>query len=79
MTVGTLADQWLSGKVNLKPSTSALYESILSTHVLPRWREVPLTRVEHGDVQAWVARLATSGLSASHVRDVVGCWPASSA
>ena len=55
MTVGVLAEQWLTGKVNLKPSTFALYESILSTHVLPRWNNVPLTRVEHGDVQAWVA------------------------
>jgi integrase len=72
MTVGTLAGQWLAGKVNLKPTTRALYESILSTHVLPRWRGVPLTRVEHGDVQAWVADLVASGLSPSHVRDVLG-------
>jgi integrase len=72
MTVGTLAEQWLGGKVNLKPTTRALYESILSTHVLPRWRDMPLTRVEHGDVQAWVAGLVASGLSPSHVRDVLG-------
>jgi hypothetical protein len=50
-TVGELSEQWLVGKVNLKPSTQALYESILSTHILPPWRDVPLTRVEHGDVQ----------------------------
>lgn len=72
MTVGALAGQWINGKVNLKASTYALYESILSTHVLPRWRDVPLTRVEHGDVQAWVAGLVAAGLSPSHVRDVVG-------
>ena len=67
-TVGELSEQWLVGKVNLKPSTQALYESILSTHILPRWRDVPLTRVEHGDVQTWVAGLVASGLSPSHVR-----------
>jgi integrase len=72
ITVGSMADQWLAGKVNLKPSTFALYRSILATHVLPRWRDVPLTHVEHGEVQAWVAGLVASGLSPSHIRDVVG-------
>lgn len=72
ITVGAMAEQWLAGKVNLKTSTFALYESILGTHVLPRWRDLPLTRVEHGDVQAWVASLVASGMSPSHVRDVVG-------
>lgn len=72
VTTGVVAEQWLAGKVNLKPSTYALYESILSKHVLPRWRDVPLTRVDHGDVQSWIATLVASGLSASHVRDVVG-------
>ena len=72
VTVGTLAEQWLAGKVNLKPTTRALYESILSTHVMPRWHDVPLTKVEHGDVQAWVAGLVASNLSASHVRAVLG-------
>jgi hypothetical protein len=67
-----MADQWLAGKVNLKTSTFALYQSILGTHVLPRWRDVPLIHVEHGEVQAWVACLVASGLSPSHVRDVVG-------
>lgn len=72
MTTGSLAEQWLAGKVNLKPSTHALYESILSTHVLPRWSDVPLTRVEHGGIQTWVAGMVASGLSPSHVRDIVG-------
>ncbi|MEP7180138.1 MAG: hypothetical protein ABI775_13710, partial [Pseudonocardiales bacterium] len=72
LTVGRLAEQWISGKVSLKPTTRALYDSVLGTHVLPRWRDVPLTRVEHGDVQAWVAQLVASGLSAGHVRKVHG-------
>jgi integrase len=72
ITVGAMASHWFAGKVNLKPSTFALYESILGKHVLPRWRDVPLTHVEHGDVQSWVAGLVASGLSPSHIRDVVG-------
>ena len=35
VTTGVVAEQWLAGKVNLKPSTYVLYESI-SKHVLPR-------------------------------------------
>ncbi len=63
VTVGAMAEQWLAGKVGIKPSTQALYDSILSTHVLPRWESVPITRVQHGDVQTWVASLVASGLS----------------
>ena len=36
LTVGSLAEQWIAGKVSLKPTTRALYESVLSNHVLPR-------------------------------------------
>ena len=72
LTVGSLAEQWIKGKVSLKPTTRALYDSVLGTHVLPRWREIPLTRVEHGDVQVWVAQLVVSGLSAGHVRKIHG-------
>lgn len=72
ITVGVLASQWINGKVSLKPTTRALYDSVLNTHVLPRWSDVPLTRVEHGEIQAWVAGLVASGLSAGHVRKVHG-------
>lgn len=72
ISVDVLARQWLAGKVNLKSTTYALYESILGKHVLPRWGDVQLTDVEHGEVQAWVAELVASGLSPSHVRDVLG-------
>ena len=38
LTVGSLAEQWIEGKVSLKPTTRALYDSVLGTHVLPRCR-----------------------------------------
>lgn len=72
ITVGAMAEQWFDGKVSLRPTTRALYESVLGTHVLPRWRDVQLIHVEHGDVQAWVAQLVASGLSAGHVRKIHG-------
>ena len=36
---------------------------MLRRQVLPRWGSVPLARVSHADVAAWVAALSASGLS----------------
>mgnify|MGYP003693649281 CR=1 FL=1 len=53
----------MAGKINLKPTTWARYENALTVHVLPRWATVPLTAVEHGQIQAWLAELTASGQS----------------
>jgi hypothetical protein len=55
--VGELADVWLAGKINLKPTSRARYADVLKTHVLPRWGNVALIQVTHGDVQAWLSEL----------------------
>lgn len=70
MTVGELADQWLAGKVNLAPGTRQVYESVLSVHVRPRWGSVPLSRVDHGALQAWIAQLIASGMGSWYVHKV---------
>lgn len=71
ITVGAMADTWLSSKVNLKASTRARYESALDVHVRKRWGTTPLARVDHGSVQAWVDEMAASGASAAQVRKIV--------
>jgi integrase len=68
VTVGTVADQWIAGKINLKPTTRARYESALTVHVRPRWGSVPLAKVGHGDIQAWLAQLAAAGQSGASIR-----------
>jgi integrase len=68
VTVETMAGRWLAGKVNLKSTTRARYEAALKVHVLPRWGSTPLDRIEHGEVQAWLADLMASGQSAASVR-----------
>jgi Phage integrase, N-terminal SAM-like domain len=70
ITSGELADEWLAGKVNLKPTTRALYTSVIETHIRPRWGSVSIGKVAHGDVQRWVADLVASGLSGGHVHKV---------
>jgi len=69
-----VAAQWLAGKVNLKPTTRARYEGVLSVHVLPRWGAAPVSSVEHGAVQAWVAELSAGGLSGASVRKAYGVF-----
>jgi integrase len=71
-TVGTLAEAWLAGKVNLKPTTRARYEAALHVHVLPRWGTTPLDRVEHSEVQDWIAAMVTAGQSGASVRKTYG-------
>jgi integrase len=68
VTVGHVAEQWLAGKLNLKQSSRTRYESALHAHVLPRWGQVPLDRIDHADIQAWVAALTAAGLSPASVR-----------
>lgn len=68
ITVGEYADEWLNGKVKIKPSTRRSYETLLRHQVLPMWQRTPLSGVRHEDVGAWVQRLHGSGLSASKVR-----------
>ena len=72
VTVGALAQPWLAGKVNLKPTTRARYHGVLAAHVLPRWANVPLIHVEHGDVQSWLAELSAAGQSGASVRKAHG-------
>jgi integrase len=58
VTFGDQAARWRAGKVALKPSTLASYDSLLRSHVLPRWGRVPLNRVTHEAVVVWVAELS---------------------
>ncbi len=77
-TVGELAPVWLAGKINLKPTSRARYADVLKTHVLPRWGNVALIRVTHGDVQAWLSELSDRGLAGASVRKAQGVLWASS-
>jgi integrase len=67
LTFGPFAEEWLSGRVRLKPKTAAGYRGLLDSRVLPRWAGVPLGRVAYADVAAWVAQLSRE-LSASRTR-----------
>jgi integrase len=72
IAVGQVAAQWIAGKVNLKPTTLARYRSALDVHVLPQWKTTPLDKIEHTDVQDWVAKMSKAGQSGASVRKSYG-------
>jgi integrase len=61
-------DEWMPTRSHLTPKTRAGYESLLRTHVLPRFGETRLQDIRTIDVEVWIAGLVQSGLSASGVR-----------
>lgn len=67
MTLGEWAAPWMAGRAHLKPSTLASYTSLLATRVLPRWGTVPLARITHSGVVAWMAAMRGE-VSASRTR-----------
>ena len=76
-TVGELVPTWTATKKGRKPTTRAAHESLLRSQVLPRWEQVPLSRITHSAVAAWLAGLtaedrAGGPLSASRARHAFG-------
>jgi integrase len=64
-TIGELGTAWLARQGHAKPSTLHAYESGWRVHVEPRWGGVPISRICHSDVQAWVSGFGRAS--------VVGC------
>lgn len=86
---GPYAQRWLAAR-NHERTTVARDAGIMRNHVLPRWEAVPLARIDHLAVQAWVTELGErlapasvaecfrifSGVMRSAVRDqLVGANP----
>ena len=71
ITTGESADLWLGGKANLSPKTAERYKGIVSTHIRPRWADVPLASVTHADVQRWLIGLDLAPASVRKVHRVM--------
>lgn len=67
VTVGELGASWLGRQTHLKPSSLRPVEIAWRRHVEPVWGDRSIGRVQHTDVEAWVAELSQSGLSATSV------------
>ncbi|WP_375504256.1 tyrosine-type recombinase/integrase [uncultured Jatrophihabitans sp.] len=60
VAVGEWSERWLAGQGHLKPSTYSRYAGTVRTHVLPLWRDVPLSDISRAEVLAWVSGLAAN-------------------
>jgi integrase len=59
--------RWAQGRHH-EATTTFRDDGIIRTHIVPRWGDVPLGRIDHSDVQAWIADLSTRR-SAATVRE----------
>ena len=64
------AGRWLPTIAALTPKTRESYESILRRHLLPRFKDTPVYRIDHPTVVALLAELTSEGASAGTVRNV---------
>lgn len=71
---GPYALRWQDSRAD-ELTTRARDASVMRTHVLPRWGAVPLGRIDHLAVQAWVRDLGTRRSPAA----VAGCFRLTSA
>ena len=49
-----MAEKWLESRTDIRPSTWWKYRSLLDTHVLPRWGDLPLHAFETEEIALWV-------------------------
>ncbi len=64
ITFGEYALAWLHSRTDFKPKTRRQYQSLLSLHILPTWRTVPLAKVTFdGPPSGWPGSLGGLGLS----------------
>jgi len=66
-----VAGEWSTAAAHWKPKTRASYDSLLRARVLPTWGRVPLGKITHESVAAWVGGMASAGLSPSRIRQAV--------
>jgi integrase len=69
-TFGQWASRWVPAIVGLTPKTRESYESILRHHLLPRFEDVPVNRIDHPTIVALIAELTSSGAGAGTVRNI---------
>lgn len=69
-TFGDWAARWVPTIAGLTPKTRESYESILRRHLLSRFADTPVNRIDHPTVVGLLAELTASGAGAGTVRNV---------
>lgn len=71
ITLGEVAELWMSSKVNLSASTRSRYRSVLDVHILPAFRTAPIADLTRERLRRWVTAM-TATSSAATVQKNVG-------
>jgi len=58
ISIGSLGEQWLNSRSDLKASTVYVYRSAWRLHVAPVWADRSLASVRNSEVQSWVTDLS---------------------
>ena len=69
-TFADWAQRWLPTIAGLKPKTRESYESILRCHLMPRFADTPVSRIDHPAVLALIADLTSRGAGAGTIKNV---------
>jgi integrase len=69
-TFGDWAHRWLPTIAGRTPKTRESYESILRRHLMPRFENTPVVRIDHPAVLALMAELTAHGAGAGTVKNV---------
>jgi hypothetical protein len=67
-----VAADWFKTTARLKPATRAGYESILKTHVIPAFGNVPVARIDAAAIDRFVAQMDVAPGTAGNVLRVFG-------
>ena len=71
ITGSAMADLWLANQGHLKPSTLERYRGIVEKYVRPRWGNVPLSKLSHADIAAWISGIKLSPASVRYIHRVL--------
>jgi integrase len=71
VTVGQLVEQYRTEKMPKRASTRRGYETLLRKHILPRWQDAEITKLQARVVELWVHSLKLAPKSKVHVRGLL--------
>jgi len=70
VTVGEVAEGWLTSVGRLKATTKAARQSAWDHRVKPRWEHVPIGDVRPSQVQEWVRDLVAEGVGSASIESI---------
>lgn len=68
---GTLLDKFKNEEMPTRYSTRKSYESMIKTHIRPKWGDYPLDRMKPMAVEQWLKQLALAPKTKAHIRSLM--------